>query len=309
MDFENTEETPPPPPPNGWAAWRVLVWAVLTLFVFNSWAVAWHGWAGVLAYEVPSRAALAQGYWWTLLTYALTGAGTGLASQWVSGPLSIFFLLVVAQLAEAEMSRRDFIWLCMICAGGGAAGWLPLHWAAGGPLLSGCMVLVPGLLAFWCFALPDEPLPVRMLFAREIRPQAVFWLVLALETGAFLSFELPQALGHGGAFRSANFDNSAHVGAMLAGWAFAWVWRRNLEISELPPAAENVARPTTVLPVGARRAAKAEAATAAQSGSASRKEIREEVDRILDKISRQGMGALNAQEKQTLDKARNLMKK
>jgi membrane associated rhomboid family serine protease len=289
----------------------VLVWAVLTLFVFNSWAVAWHGWTGLLAYEVPSRAALSHGYWWTLLTYALTGAGTSLASQWVSAPLSIFFLLVVAQLAEAEMARRDFVWLCVMCALGGAAGWLPLHWAAGGPLLSGCMVLVPGLLAFWCFAMPDEPLPVRMFFTWEVRPQAVFWLVLALETGAFLSFELPQALGHAGVFRSANFDNSAHLGAMLAGWAFAWVWRRNLEISELPPPAENVSRPTTVLPVGARRVASAEAVAASTTRAvpASRKEMREEVDRILDKINRQGFGALNAQEKQTLDKARKMMKK
>jgi membrane associated rhomboid family serine protease len=310
MDPEFSDESRPVPPPNGWAAWRVLVWAALTMFIFNSWAIALHGWTSVLAYEVPSSDALAQGHWWTVLTFALTGAGTSLASQWVSGPLSIFFLLVVAQLAEAEMTRRDFIWLCVTCALGGAACWLPLHWAAGEPLLSGCMVLVPGLLAFWCFAMPDDPLPLRLFFKFEVRPQAFFWLVLALETGAFLSFELPQALGHAGMFPTANFDNSAHLGAMLAGWAFACLWRRNLEMNELPPPAEKISRPANVLPVGARRAAAVEAAAAApRPAPASRREWREEVDRILDKINRQGLGALNAQEKQTLDKARNLLKK
>ncbi len=310
MDSEFLDDPPPAPPPSGWAAWRVLVWAALTLFLYNSWAVAWHGWTSVLAYEVPSHTALAAGHWWTLLAYALTGAGTSLPTQWVAGPLSIFFLLIVAQLTEAEMSRRDFVWLCVACALGGAACWLPLHWAGDERLLSGCMVLVPGLLSFWCFAMPDEALPLRLFFTFDVRPQAFFWLVLALETGAFLSFELPQALGHAGAFHS-NFDNSAHLGAMIAGWAFACVWRRSLEISELPAPAEKVSPPANVLPVGARRAAAVEAAHAAPTRPVpvSRRELREEVDRILDKINRQGFGALNIQEKQTLDRARNLMKK
>jgi len=309
MDPELSDESPSVPPPSGWAAWRVLVWMVLTLFVINSWVV-WNKWTGVLAYEVPSRDALAQGHWWTLLTYALTGAGTSLPTQWIAGPLSIFFLLVLAQLAEAEMARRDFGWLCVWCALGGAACWLPLHWGSGEQLLSGCMVLVPGLLAFWCFAMPDEPLPLRLVFTFEVRPPAIFWLVLALETGAFLSFELPQALGHAGVFRSANFDNSAHLGAMIAGWAFACVWRRSLEISELPPT-EKVARPASVLPVGVRRAVAAEAAKggSARQAPVSRRELREEVDRILDKINRQGFDALNELERQTLDRARSALKK
>jgi membrane associated rhomboid family serine protease len=315
MESEFSEEMPPALPPTGWAAWRILVWAVLTLFVINSWAI-WQGLkTTVLAFEVPSHAALANGHIWTLLTYALTGAGTGQMTQWISGPLSIFFLWVLAQLAEAEMSRRDFIWLCVACALGGVACWLPFHWVTGDALLSGCMVLVPGLLAFWCFAMPDEPLPLKLFFTFEVRPQAFFWLVLALETGSFLSFELPQALGHPGAFTSP-FDNSAHLGAMIAGWVFACVWRRNLDISELPPAAEKSTAPASALPAGVNRAIKrtavAQQATVAGPARpmlASQRELRDEVDRILDKINRQGFGALDAQEKQTLDRAKNLLKK
>ncbi len=296
--------------PTRWPAWRTLVWIALALFLFNSWAITGLKWAKLLAFEVPSRGALADGHYWTLLTYVLTGAGTGQPLQWFSGPLSIAFLYVIAPLAEAEMARRDFIWLCVVSALGGAACWLPFHWSTGEPLLQGCMVLVPGLLAFWCFAMPDEPLPLRLFFSVEIRPQAFFWLVMALETGAFLSFELPQALGHPGRFNS-NFDDSAHLGAMLAGWFFARAWRQRLALGELPPPAENPPLPENALPVGAKRAVEAQAVgdSATKQLPATRRELREEVDRILDKINRQGFTALSTQEKQTLDKARNLLKK
>ncbi len=296
--------------PSRWPAWRALIWATLAIFLFNSWAIAWEKWTFLLGMEVPSRAALSSGHLWTLVSYVLTGAGTSLPTQWFSGPLSILFLYAIAPLAEAEMARRDFIWLCVVSALGGVACWLPFHWAAGDPLLSGCMVLVPGLLAFWCFAMPDEPMAQRLFFSVEIRPQAFFWLILALEAGTFLGFELPQALGHPGAFRS-NYDNSAHLGAMLAGWAFAGLWRRRLALVELPAPAENLPQPTGVIPVGAKRAMEAQVMgeAAGKQMPASRRELREEVDRILDKINRQGFTALSTQEKQTLDKARNLLKK
>jgi len=309
MEPAATEELHPAPPPR-WPAWRALVWAALVLFLFNIWAITGQRWSNLLAYEVPSRDALAQGHLWTLLTYAFTGTGTSLPTQWFTGPLSILFLYAIAPLAEAEMARRDFIWLCVMSALGGAVCWLPFHWATGEPMLSGCMVLVYGLAAFWCFAMPDEPLPQRLFFSVEIRPQAFFWLVLALEAGTFLSFELPQALGHPGAFRLA-FDDSAHLGAMLAGWSFAGLWRRRLAAVELPLPTEKLPQPAGALTVGAKRATEAQAAgdAPAKHAPATRRELREEVDRILDKINRQGFGALNAQEKQTLDRARNLLKK
>jgi rhomboid family protein len=98
---------------------------------------------------------------------------------------------------------------------------------------------------------------------------------------------------------------------MLAGCAFAAIWRRNLEINEVPPALEKISRPASVLPVGARRSATAAAAggQGVKISPASRREWREEVDRILDKINRQGFDALDAEERRTLDRARTLLKK
>jgi len=294
----------------GTSVWRWIMVMVGALFVFNTWAVVWHQWSSPLLLEAPSRAALAAGHWWTLFTYAFTAAGLSTPTQWVVGPLSIFFLFIVAQLVEAEMTRQDFLKLCAFCTLSGSQLWMLLHLGGNDTLLSGCTVLVLGLLSFWCFAETDEPLAIKLFMVFEIRPPTFFWLVLAMETGAFLSFELPQILGHPGAF-SGNFDDSAHIGAMIAGAAYASYWRRaQFEDVGLPALPEATPRRAPAVPVGVRRTMEADkTASAAQPTFATRRELREEVDRILDKINHDGLDSLSVQERQTLDQAKNLLKK
>jgi len=288
------------------SVWRGLVWVSLSLFVFNFWAIGLHHWPAALDFEVPSRSALSQGHWWTLLTYALTGAGTGEAAQWLTGPLSLLFLILAAQLTEDELARRDFLLLTVVCAISGAAFWLPLHWSGDDSLRAGCTVLVLGLGSFLCFVVPDEPMTPRLFLALEVRPQAFFWLVLAVETGAFLGFELPQALGHPGVFQG-DFYYSAQLGAMLAGWACArYLLRADAGDDFAPLPQPRVARPPAV-PVAAARAAEQD--TVEKSAPANRREVREAVDRILDKINTQGFAALSVREIQVLDDAKFFFKK
>ena len=313
-------DRPSPQSPPKTAAWQWLVWSAFAVFLFNVWAVGWHQWTGMLAYEVPSRAAIAQGHLWTLFTYVFAGAGTtalnpwglGLFGQWGLGLVGVVFLFVMARLAEAELPHRNFLWLCSACALGGSAAWLPLHWADGASLVSGCTVLVMGLLSFWCFTVPDEAVPLRLFGVANVRPPVFFWLALALETGAFLSFELPQMLGlpwvfQGRVFRG-NFDDSAHLGAMLAGWAFARFLRRNSMEESFTFPTEIAPPRTAAVSVGARRLS-ASATPAAQTTFTSSRELRAEVDRILDKINDGGMESLSMQERQTLDQAKSLLKK
>lgn len=300
-------DRPVPPPPPRAAVWRWLVWAAFTVWLFNAWAVGWHRWTAVLAYEVPSRVAIAHGHLWTLFTYVLAEAGTTPLEQWGLGLVGVVFLFVVARLTEAEVPHWKFLGLCAVCALAGSAAWLPLHWAEGANLVDGSSVLVLGLLSFWCFTVPDEAMPLRLFGVYQMRPSTFFWLGLALETGAFLSFELPEVLGHPGIFQG-KFDNSAHLGAMLAGWAFARGLRRHsMEESFIFPT-EVVPPQPTVVSVGARRVS-ASAATPTQATFASEREMRAEVDRILDKINDGGMGSLSIQEHQTLDQAKRFLKK
>ncbi len=304
MPAENPDEMRVFPSP-GFAAWRALVWAALLLFVFNFWAIVLHHWSSALAFEVPSSSALAEGHWWTLLSYALTSAGTGVDAQWLSGPVSLLFLVLAAQLADRELIRRDFLLLCAVCAIGGVACWLPLHWASADSLHAGCTVLVFGLGSFLCFAVPDESMPLRLFFSLEVRPQAFFWLALALETGAFLCFELPQAFGHPGVFIG-DYYYSAQLGAMLAGWACARFLLREETEEGLSPAPARASRRPAVH-VGAARTTEPD--SAAKSAPANRRELREAVDRILDKINHDGFESLSPQERQFLKRVKDLLRK
>ena len=99
----STDRLDQPAPPSSLAVWRWLVWAAFTVLLFNAWAVGWHSWTGVLAYEVPSRAAIAHGHLWTLFTYVLAGAGAATVGQWLMGVVGILFLVTVARLTEAEL--------------------------------------------------------------------------------------------------------------------------------------------------------------------------------------------------------------
>lgn len=296
------------------STWRWLVWVALVLFGFNFWAISLRHWPALLDYEVPSQGALANGHWWTLLTYALTGTGIGISTQWLSGPLSLLFLAMAGRVAEEELlrqdieegqARRNFILLGAACAVSAAAFWLPLHWASGESLRVGCTVLVLGLGAYLCFVLPDEPLTLGPLAVFEVRPRAFFWFVLALEAGAFLSFELPQVLGHPGVFQ-ANFDHSAQLGALFAGWACARYRQRHAAEEDITQILEEATERRPAVPVGAARVVEVEVVTATVSN---RRELREAVDRILDKINHGGFDSLSAQERQILTRAKDLLGK
>jgi membrane associated rhomboid family serine protease len=318
-------------------AWKILVGLAILLFLANKLLATWlplsdsllsadragplssaNGMeikeAFLLSFQLPYMEGLNEGRWWTPLFYGLV------ETNWLFGPLGILLLGVFGSMVEAELSRRQFVLLCFCSALAGAAVWLPLHWHTDELLASGCTTLVAGLLTFWCFTVNEEPLPLRRYLPVPLvaRPQIIFWIVLALEFAAFLSLELPAAL------QTANpppghYFNSAHLGAMFAGWAFAMIQRRALAARNwLEESAESTPRRwlQKAMKVGAGReehgagtpAAPADAPASGVQFS-SRRELREELDRILDKINTGGLGALSPAERQTLDRAKDLLKK
>jgi membrane associated rhomboid family serine protease len=299
--------------PAGIPAWALVVWLAATGLIFNLYVIHGMAWRGVLAYEVPSRAALGQGHWWTLFSYAWVNTGTDAPTEFLFGPLNVVLLFIVARLVEVDLPGWRFLLLCAGCALAGSLAWLPLHLASGEALLSGGTVLVFGLLAFWCFTTPDEPIPARLFFVTAPRPQVIFWVVLALQAGAFLCFELPWVFGIPGVLHT-TMDNSAQLGGMFAGWVFSSVWRRAPVDATSGIAMEKIAprHPSPFamsVPVGRATEAELTAQPAAKTPFASRRELREEVDRILDKINGDGFGALSEQERRILDLAKDLLTK
>jgi len=182
-------------------------------------------------------------------------------------------------------------------------------------LWSGCSVLVMGLMAYWCFTAPDEPLEMRLFFMIPItvRPQVFFWFFLALDLVGFVTFELPRVLGWRAVLGS--MDYSPYLGAMFAGWFCAWWQQRALARTSFGavPAAETAPRRwlQKAMQVGAWTGVgrSGAAARAGRPAIGSRREMREEVDRILDKINVEGFGALSAEERQTLDEAKSWLGK
>ncbi|NBR10598.1 MAG: hypothetical protein EBT98_13305, partial [Opitutaceae bacterium] len=102
-----------------------------------------------------------------------------------------------------------------------------------------------------------------------------------------------------GAFAPIDFSPSAHLGSMAIGWLYynsihaRPAWMRN----------SLLARPTWL---GGRKLPTKAAQTPSKIDRGPQP-LGPEVDRILDKINHRGFGALTAQEKKTLDEAKNVL--
>jgi hypothetical protein len=95
---------------------------------------------------------------------------------------------------------------------------------------------------------------------------------------------------------------SAHLGGMAVGW----IYFRFVHDAEWRLLNRRV---SVELPRWMKRRQRMAAAPARPVSAGNRDEFRAEVDRILDKITSQGFGALTAEEKRVLDEARELLSK
>ncbi len=299
--------------------WKILLWVVGGLTVARALVAGWLGHPEVAAYLLPGREALEHWRVWTVFTYALVE----MTPYW--GVVSLLFLWIIGRMVEGELPRAQFLTLCAGCALTGAAVWVPLHWALPvdttlprDTLSSGCFVMVMGLMAYWCFTAPDEPVEIRLFFVlpMRVRPQVFFWFFLALDVVGFVTFELPRVLGSKAMVGSV--DYSPYLGAMFAGWFCAWWQQRVLARTAFSAVPVEEVAPRKwlqkAMQVGAwtgggRSAAAAGVVRTSKPVIGSRREMREEVDRILDKINVEGLAALSAEERRTLDEAKEWLGK
>ena len=100
-----------------------------------------------------------------------------------------------------------------------------------------------------------------------------------------------------------SYAPSAHLGGMLAGWTYYQFFH---EIEWRVGKGARVASRTSARTSG-RDLPEAEEIPEPVIPGRSRTEIRAEVDRVLDKINSQGLGALTSEERQILDDAKDLI--
>ena len=181
---------------------------------------------------------------------------------------------------ESKWGSSEFIRYYLICGLGGVA----LSFLFVSYSIIGASAAVYGVMLAFAMAWPDAPIYVWGIF-----PVKAKWLVAFLVLVTFSS-----ALGGAGG----GIAHFAHLGGFAAGLLYLKTdWRASRTIQNMGKAAR--ARRFAIVP----REEREEAAGAQRrpSDDSGEKKTLDAVDRVLDKISAEGMASLTEQEKQLLD--------
>jgi membrane associated rhomboid family serine protease len=228
--------------------------------------------------------ALLKGYVWTLLTYSFFHAGL---FHLLINLLGLYF---IGKSLEEQIGKKRL--LCLFFTGIAVGGvlWSGIHYGSL-DVLQGASAGVFALLVYFACSYPDTRVTLLLFFVLPVtlKPRWVAWALLGVEAFNFVFVEV---LGAGSSAAS-----SAHLGGMLGGYLCYILWHK---------AAVSWSRfyPTSwqVKPLPQRWAHRFEV------NLQQRDVLRAQVDLILDKINNEGFGALTSQEREVLDKARDILK-
>jgi len=240
-----------------------------------------------------SPTAIMSGKVWTLLTYGFLHDPRNLLHI-LANLLGIYFLgrELILQLG----SRRFLIvYLAAVVAGG--LLWTATNWQAGGNVI-GASAATCGLLIIYAGFYPNRPVTFLLFFILPVtlKPKHVAIALVLLDLTGFAFYEIMGALSPFG------IAHSAHLGGMLAGWVYyRYVhdsqWRFSWHFSSRTKSGKRLTR---VEPVQ-------DETDPVTSITSNRRDLKAEVDRILDKINSEGFGALTPDEKRLLDSAKDLL--
>jgi membrane associated rhomboid family serine protease len=229
---------------------------------------------------------------WTILSYGLLHSTAGFFHI-LGNMLGLFF---IGRILEPILGRERFL---LLYIGGtllGGAVFLAFHFGESG-LVVGASASVMALLALFCLLFPERPITLLLFFILPItmKPKWVFRAAIAISIGGLLLYELPgQSI----------VAHSAHLGGLAAGVLyFRFVHNRSGSFFS-----QSNARPAMEEPEWFKRKQKSKPTITYQvNRSSNRDELQREVDRILDKINATGFGSLDEDEKQTLDRAKDIL--
>ncbi len=263
---------------------------ILELILFSPWFNE----AGTIVDQTAvTIQGLRSGHIWTLLTHSLLHSTINLFHV----GLVLAGLLVLGRELEPLLGSRRFVGLYAASLVLGAIVWAAVNWQHGGVLI-GATAGVYGLLAFYASIYPNTEISFLLFFFFPVtlKPKYLVFGLLGLDLFALFFYEI---LGSAAPFA---YAPSAHLGGMAMGWLYyRFVHRVDLE--------SGARRAEIQLPRWMKRRAKAPAAAAPafSVNLSNRKDVRAEVDRILDKINSHGFGSLNDEEKRLLDEAKDLL--
>lgn len=244
---------------------------------------------------------------WTIFSYGLMHGSLG----------HLFFncltLIFIGRWLSRQIEPRQFLQLTLAALFMGGLAWLLLHALVGGPALAkqplvGFSAAVMGMITVACLMMPGKlTLLIFFVLPAEINPRVLLKLLMGFEVLGLLFLELPPLVGRQPLIASP-IASSAHLGGALAGYLFYRMLQRG-GIPSLTKVTEKFSQKVSVEdPSWAKKR------TPASSGKfkvnlTNRKDLRKEVDRILDKINKEGFQSLSPEEQKILDEAGDLLKK
>lgn len=240
-----------------------------------------------------SSSNVAEGKIWTLITYAFLH-DPGNIFHIVGNMFVVFF---IGRIILPVLGPRRFGQLYFGAALIAGIFWLTVAIFVGGGVVIGASGAAMGLLVFFACLHPNKPITLLLFFVIPVtlKPKYIVYGLLAFDLFGFLFSELPgTALTH--------TAHSAHLGGMLAGYLFF----RYLHARPTSPRRKGGA--SVEVPAWFKKKSRQKNEPQRFSiNITNRQKLKKEVDRILDKINSEGFGALSEEEKQILDRAKDLL--
>lgn len=242
---------------------------------------------------------VASGRVWTIFSYSLLHGSIG---HFLANGIGLFF---IGRWLSRQLQPKQFLQLILgsVFLGGLAA--LSFYAATGAHQVSviGFSAAVLGLLTTACLVWPQGKITLLIFFVAPVdfNPRTLLKIVLGLNVLGFLFVDLALALGRQPVIQDSTAF-SAHLGGMLAGFLFYRLMQRP------QPVFASTREKVTVEPP-AWKSHKPVSAGRMKVNLTSRQDVQREVDRILDKINRDGFASLSKEEQKTLDEAGDILKK
>jgi membrane associated rhomboid family serine protease len=238
------------------------------------------------------------GSWWTVVTYMFVHA-------WLAHlAFNMFTLWMFAPRLEQEWGTRPFVLFYLWCGVGGAIAHLIF---AQHSAVIGASGAISGVLVAYAIRWPDEE-----VYLFGVIPMKSRWLILAM-LGMNTIFALSP---------NSRIDWTAHVGGMAFGWIFlklysaggisrvkGWVSAVPDEPEDMPRAVPRGRQPTRDRSSGVDEVVARSNAIALRESKPIQhvprqetpKEYAAKVNRVLDKISQQGIASLTRDERRILE--------
>ncbi len=225
---------------------------------------------------------------WAFLTYAFLHH-TGGIMHILANMIGVFFL---GRAILPQIGEKRFVQLYLGSSVVGGLVWYLVTFATQSTSVVGASGAVFGLITFFALLFGDSDIYFMMVI--RMKAKVVMYVSLGIAAFGFIFFELLNQSGTA---------HSAHLGGMLGGYLFyKFVYARNPSLGK----SDRFSMPDWFQ---SKKKKPAQKSFPYKVNITPTRDLKKEVDRILDKINSKGFGALTDSEKKILDEAGDLLKK